>query len=160
MFSQARSVTCPAWSALCFLMVSILWMCMSSCLLLRADIDLFIHQPLDGLGPGGWLIWPILLGGGGGGFPGGLFPSPCLESVEFPLPLFHILLRQGLVRQNHQLSHSPEEICYQRLSLKWTPGSPTLVPLRCKPTAPCFPPWSNWAILCCFNSWNFSLLQS
>ena len=57
----------------------LLHVCISSCLLLRADIYL-PHPPAigGGLGPRRWLTVSILLGR----FPGGLLPSSYLESEE------------------------------------------------------------------------------
>lgn len=59
-------------------------LCMSSCLLLRADVYL-PHPPAigGGLGPRRWLIRPILRGG----FPGGPLPSSYLDSEGLPGPL-------------------------------------------------------------------------
>lgn len=112
----------------------LLWVCMSSCLLLRADIYL-LHPPVfrGGLGPRRWLIGSILLGC----FLDGPFPSSYLESEEFShlaeaaswktKPRTQILPRRNLLSNITKITFMGTDS-----------GCPTFAHSRCKPSCTLF----------------------
>lgn len=116
LFRCIHSIPYPAWSALYFLMISFCYE--GSCPVVRFIEQIFtfrIHQSSEG--PHRWLIGPNLLG---------CFLVDLIHYHIWNQRNFYILLKQHLVKPNHELSYSPRRNLLSKITKIFSMGTDLL----------------------------------